>query len=434
MLRNLFQTSEEMIEDYRKLRQRLDEIDNMAVEFAERLALQKSMIDGVDSMPTDRKGKALAKYSEFIREHERKVAGVVNERARIMKSMEGYRRDRKIGTECLRIDAVAEVRKHYRQGKLNKSAYFDIIKSIAGQPVKYADVLAQDEQTGKFLVLHRVDDFVPTGKVCLPGGHVDEGEDFFDAAIRELKEETNLDPIKGSQVVDLGEYRSKDAWIHYFLVKVDGKQPVTVDSSEHCFSEWVYIQNFAVMPFIYDQGLLAMKKYFNQNFMYKDVELILDAYKEGRLTQEVYLATAGSMVKKAMEATENVAPLVPESMEGDTKVIFAVRDANRDIEKLIKAISGSEEITVGGNRMKLVKPIFIRNVSYMKDPSDNYLTQMEVVYSGDENDMRRILENFSASLKYGGALKVEAAEEEFTAANERGSDYVGDPIFCDNLN
>lgn len=434
MLRNLFQTSEEMIEDYRKLRQRLDEIDNMAVEFAERLALQKSMIDGVDSMPTDRKGKALAKYSEFIREHERKVAGVVNERARIMKSMEGYRRDGKIGTECLRIDAVAEVRKRYRQGKLNKSVYFDIIKSIAGQPVKYADVLAQDEQTGKFLVLHRVDDFVPTGKVCLPGGHVDEGEDFFDAAIRELKEETNLDPIKGSQVVDLGEYRSKDAWIHYFLVKVDGKQPVTVDSSEHCFSEWVYIQDFAVMPFIYDQGLLAMKKYFNQNFMYKDVELVLDAYKEGRLTQEVYLATAGSMVKKAMEATENVAPLIPESMDGDAKVIFAVRDANRDIEKLIKAISGSEEITVGGNRMKLVKPIFIRNVSYMKDPSDNYLTQMEVVYSGDENDMRRILENFSASLKYGGALKVETAEEEFLAANERGSDYVGDPIFCDNLN
>ena len=434
MLRNLFQTSEEMVEDYRKLRQRLDEIDNMAGEFAERLALQKSMIDGVDSMPTDRKGKALAKYSEFIREHERKVADVVNERARIMKSMEGYRRDRKIGTECLRIDAVAEVRKRYRQGKLNKSAYFDIIKSIGGQPVKYADVLAQDEQTGKFLVLHRVDDFVPTGKVCLPGGHVDEGEDFFDAAIRELKEETNLDPIKGSQVVDLGEYRSKDAWIHYFLVRVDGKQPVTVDSSEHCFSEWVDIQNFAVMPFIYDQGFLAMKKYFNQNFTYKDVELILEAYKEGRLTQEVYLATAGSMVKKAMEATENVAPLVPESMDGDTKVVFAVRDANRDIEKLIKAISGNEEITVGGNRMKLVKPIFIRNVSYMKDPSDNYLTQMEVVYSGDENDMRRILENFSASLKYGGSLKVEAAEEEFIAANERGSDYVGDPIFCDNLN
>jgi len=33
------------------------------------------------------------------------------------------------------------------------------------------------------------------GKLCFPGGGVEEGEDIFSAAIREIKEETNIVPL-----------------------------------------------------------------------------------------------------------------------------------------------------------------------------------------------------------------------------------------------
>ena len=434
MIRNLFYNSEERVAEYRSMRQRLEELDASAVEFADKLALQKSIMDGVNSLPVEKRGAAIKQFAHFMREQNKQVAAAVNERARIVKSMEKYRRDSEISSRCADIDSLYRAKEMYHRGRLNKAIYFNIVKSVTGQPVKYADVLAQDRGTGKFLILHRVENFNPTGKVCLPGGHVDEGEDFFDAAVRELKEETNLDPIKDSQVVDLGEYRSKDAWIHYFLIQVDGSQPVTVDSSEHCFSEWVYMQDFVMQPFIFDQGLIAMKKYAESNSMWtENVEKVYSAYKEGRLTQEVFLAVAAKMFKKAVDC-DGAAPLMPESMDGAARVIFAVRDANMDIEKLMKGISGAEEFTVNGSRVKLVKPLLIRNVSYANDPSDNFLTQLEIAYDGNEDDMRKVLENFAHSLMFGGSIKVETPEEEFMAANERGSDYIGDPIFCTTVN
>lgn len=429
MLRNLFTKPEDRVEEYRKLRQRLYELDEKAVDYSNKLALQKSIIDGLDSMPFEKKGAAIKQFSNFLKSQNKEVINAVNERNRIIKAIGDYLKDNAIKRDCAKIDTLYNVKKLYKNGKIKKSLYFNIIKGVTGEPVKYADVLAQDKNTGKFLILHRVENFVPTGKVCIPGGHVDEGEDFFDAAIRELKEETNLDPIKDSQVIDLGEYNDGDAWIHYFLIQVDGNQPVTVDSSEHCFSEWVDITDFAVLPFIFDQGVLAMKKFAEQKMIYENVEKILSAYRDGKLTQEVFLTVAGRMFKKAMDC-DKTAPLMPESMDGDTKVIFAVRDSNKDIERIIKGIDGLSEVKIGGVNHKFVKPLFIKNVSYVQDPSDNYLSQMEIIYDGDEYDMCNILENIAASLRFGGKLVVETENEEFIAANERGCDYVGDPIFC----
>lgn len=50
-------------------------------------------------------------------------------------------------------------------------------------------IMVQDPQTGKILVEERVKYWCG---IAFPGGHVDEGESYYDAAVREVFEETGL--------------------------------------------------------------------------------------------------------------------------------------------------------------------------------------------------------------------------------------------------
>ena len=51
-------------------------------------------------------------------------------------------------------------------------------------------VMIQDKTTGKVLVQDRVKSWKD---LSFPGGHIEDGESFYDCAVRETKEETGLD-------------------------------------------------------------------------------------------------------------------------------------------------------------------------------------------------------------------------------------------------
>jgi ADP-ribose pyrophosphatase YjhB (NUDIX family) len=75
-----------------------------------------------------------------------------------------------------------------------------------------------------------------SGKWTVPGGHLNEGEDPWDGAVRELKEETGLTP--DDDILDKVDERSLgQAQFYTFLCSVTGKPTGKNDPDEEC-SEW----------------------------------------------------------------------------------------------------------------------------------------------------------------------------------------------------
>lgn len=416
--------------EYNNLMNELERVENEGKDLARQFSIQKSILSAVNDnrVPTENVASVMERHTEFMKSHTQRVSACVNRRNEILKGIQKLiEMDEEVGKAYTKTSRMQRADRMYKEGMLSKSQYFDVLKAITGEPTKYADVIAM-RSDGKFLILHRVDDeFCPTGKVCIPGGHVDPGEDFETAALRELKEETNLDPMASRGVTYLGEYKNKDAHIKYYQVWVDAAQPVTVDCTEHCFSEWIELGDVPLRNFIFDQGenIISMMTHITR---LDDIKPIQKALKEGKITPEGFKAVCREIVKKALSTVE-AAPLMPESLDGESKKIAVpVRDPLCRIEHILKGISGSEAVMVNDNvEIRFVRPLIISDVSYASDPHTNKITEAEITFVGEESDMMKILNEMKFSLMTGG-VKFRTAQDEFISANDRGMDYVGDPI------
>lgn len=428
-------TPQEQLEEYHDLRKKLAEVENEGRELAHQFSIQKSIMDSLDeSVPDPKKAEVLARHTDFMKSHTKRVTSCVNEREKVLKGIavlvEECQEVRDEIEKSRKMDGLRELRK---AGKLDEHTFFNLVKSVDGKPVRYADMVAMRESDGKILILHRVDDeMCPTGEVCIPGGHVELGEDFKTAALREFKEETNLDPIVSRGIRYLGEHKDENAHIQYYQVYVDGGQPVTVDATEECFYEWIDISEIPLKNFIFDQGKIVLNL-MNRVYRMDSVEpldTMVKAVQDGRMSVECFKEICSDIVKKAL-STENASPLMPESMEGDVKKLtMPVRDPMCGVETLLKGFDGVDEVLINGTEtIKFAKPLFIRSVSYNENPETNRLVQCEVSYVGEDSDMGKLIDALRNNLR-NGSVNFRIKEEEFTSVNENGTDYVGDPIFA----
>ena len=116
----------------------------------------------------------------------------------------------------------------------------------AGHPQRYTsivDVHVILRRGGRVLLLRRAGDTYASGQLCLPSGHLEQGESILAAAVRETREETGitLDPAALRHVLSIHQRNpgSRHARIGFaFEPRAWDGEPVNAEPRKHSALIW----------------------------------------------------------------------------------------------------------------------------------------------------------------------------------------------------
>lgn len=302
-LKRLFhlQTAEQKVSEYRELLRRSEKIEARTEELANEFAERSQVLKSFSLLDKDEREISEKKYNEFLKEHTKNVAQLQKDRDKVFKAIAAFQNDEDIAEAIADVYAVHVARKAWKNKKLSKSAYDDIMKAKTGV-VKYADVLLF--RGNKLLILQRAGEHMNyTPDWCIPGGHVDEGEEFRTAAQRELFEETGID-VPEDTLMEVGVAKTKNAEIHYFMGHVDDESPafVVVDGEEEIGSMWIDpVTELEDYDFIFDMKD-NIKKILGLEVKPSPVEIVMKAFQEGKVTEDVVKSVCGKYPKEIRKA------------------------------------------------------------------------------------------------------------------------------------
>lgn len=302
-LKKLFhlQTAEQKVSEYRELLRRSEKIEARTEELANEFAERSQVLKSFSLLDKDEREISEEKYNEFLKEHTSRVAQLQKDRDKVFKAIAAFQKDEDIAEAIADVYAVHVAKKAWKSKKLSKSAYDDIMKAKTGV-VKYADVLLF--RGGKLLILQRAGEHMNyTPDWCIPGGHVDEGEDFRTAAQRELFEETGID-VPEDTLMEVGVAKTKNAEIHYFMGHVDDESPafVVVDGEEEIGSMWIDpVTELEDYDFIFDTKD-NIKKILGLKVKPNPVEIVMKAFQEKKVTEDVVKSVCEKYPKEIRKA------------------------------------------------------------------------------------------------------------------------------------
>lgn len=281
------QSKEDKIQEYKQLLEKSYKnslrVDELAAEFSE----QNSVLKSISTLSDEDRKEVEERNKKFISDHVKNISEAYKEKTSIEKSMIKLENDAEIVDILKDMKSLYDFKIMYKDKQISKSIYNDIIKAKTGK-VRYADVLLF--RGSKLLILQRAgDQGNHTDEWCIPGGHVDAGEDFRTAAQRELLEETGID-IPEDILFETAVATGKDFEIHYFIGHVSEEIPafVVVDSEEEIGSAWIEPgTELDDYEFIFDMKD-NLKKILGLERHPSNLIKIQKAYFNGDISEEVF--------------------------------------------------------------------------------------------------------------------------------------------------
>lgn len=102
-----------------------------------------------------------------------------------------------------------------------------------------------DEGKPHFLIFKRSSKKIYANQWRMVGGKVQKGEESWRAALRELKEETGLEPVQFWCIPSVNQfYEAKTDFVHTipaFAAEIDNNAPIKLDE-EHTEFKWIGIE------------------------------------------------------------------------------------------------------------------------------------------------------------------------------------------------
>lgn len=281
------QSNQEKIVEYRNLLKKsfeiTKEINELSTLFAEKSSIAKSF----SSMDKEEREDAEKRYNEFLDEHAKNVAALQRKREQVFKSLSKLSKDTELQGVFSDMYDIYSAKENTKRGVISKQIYNDIIKAKT-KVVRYADVLLF--RGDKLLILQRAGEYgASTSQWCIPGGHVDPGESFLEAAARELFEETGIE-IPEDLLIEAGVAKGKDYEIHYFLGHVDDESPIQiiVDSEEEVGSTWIDTRTeLDDYDFIFDMKE-NIKKILGRECPEGPIQIITKAFTRGEINEKIF--------------------------------------------------------------------------------------------------------------------------------------------------
>lgn len=102
-----------------------------------------------------------------------------------------------------------------------------------------------------------------TGNWLLPGGKINQGENWLEALIREIKEETGITNFKIDRVLEVDSWMEDKVgyYVVTFIVSMEG-EPNIVLSDEHTEYAWVTLNDLDNYTFWHEDIKKRIKKSF----------------------------------------------------------------------------------------------------------------------------------------------------------------------------
>lgn len=240
-IKSLFglQSKAEKIQKYRDNLRQLHLLDKEIDQLGENFSLQKAQLNDLSNGDVELFEKAQNCFNAFLKQQSQDLQNVYKRKTKIEKSLASLEEDLEIADVLKDIKTLDSMRQSWMKGLIKKSIYIDLLKAKQGGKVRYADILVW--RGSKLLILQRAGESGSYSEDwCIPGGHVDAGEDFRTAARRELFEETGID-TDDNLLTEVGVYDNGDVEIHYFMTYLDEFSPslIVVDGFEEIGSAWI---------------------------------------------------------------------------------------------------------------------------------------------------------------------------------------------------